>query len=33
MHEGSQPYWKTPERIGEHHPPLESARQAQQLSR
>jgi hypothetical protein len=36
MHEGSEPYFKTPDRIGrehEHHPPLEPARQAQQLSR
>jgi hypothetical protein len=33
MHEGSQPYWKTPDRIEREHPPLEPARQAQQLSR
>jgi hypothetical protein len=33
MHEGSQPYWKTPERIDGEHPPLEPSRQAQQLSR
>ena len=33
MHEGSQPYWKTPERIEGNHPPLESSRQAQELSR
>ena len=33
MHEGSQPYWKTPARIEGNHPPLESARQAQALSR
>jgi hypothetical protein len=33
MHEGSEPYWKTPERIGVQHPTLEPARQAEQLSR
>jgi hypothetical protein len=34
LHEGSDPFWKTPDRIpGEQHPPLASARQAQQLSR
>jgi uncharacterized protein YceK len=34
LHEGSNPFWKTPDRIpGEQHPPLASARQAQQLSR
>lgn len=35
MHEGSQPFWKTPVRIGDEseHPPLESARQAQEMSR
>ena len=33
MHEGSQPFWKTPERIEGQHPPLESPRQAQTLSR
>jgi hypothetical protein len=32
MHEGSQPYWKTPERITGKHPPLEPSRQAQELS-
>jgi hypothetical protein len=33
MHEGSEPFWKTPDRIGVDHPTLEPARQAQQLSR
>jgi hypothetical protein len=33
MHEGSRPFWKTPDRIAVEHPPLESARQADQLSR
>jgi hypothetical protein len=34
LHEGSDPFWKTPDRIGtERHPPLAPARQAQQLSR
>ena len=33
MHEGSQPFWETPERIDSKHPPLESARQADELSR
>jgi hypothetical protein len=33
MHEGSQPFWKTPQLIASKHPPLESARQADQLSR
>jgi hypothetical protein len=34
LHEGSNPFWKTPDRIpGEQHPPLASARQAQELSR
>jgi hypothetical protein len=33
MHEGSRPFWKTPDRIGVGHPPLESAQQADQLSR
>lgn len=33
MHGGSEPFWKTPRRITANHPPLESARQAQQLSR
>ena len=33
MHEGSRPYWKTPQRINVDHPPLEPAHQAEQLSR
>jgi len=33
MHEGSQPFWKTPGHIEAEHAPLEPARQAQQLSR
>jgi hypothetical protein len=34
LHGGSDPFWKTPDRIpGEQPPPLASARQAQQLSR
>ena len=33
MHEGSQPFWKTPKIIPAKHPPLEPARQADQLSR
>lgn len=33
MHEGSRQFWQTPDRIGGAHPPLEPARQAQQLSR
>jgi hypothetical protein len=33
MHEGSRPYWKTPDRIAREHPALEPARQAEQLSR
>jgi uncharacterized protein YceK len=33
MHGGSRPYWKTPVRIAVDHPPLDPARQAQQLSR
>lgn len=33
MHGGSRPYWKTPVRISADGPPLEPARQAQQLSR
>jgi hypothetical protein len=32
MHEGSYPYWKTPERIEGTHPSLEPARQAQRIS-
>ena len=33
MHEGSQPFWDTPERIDVDHPPLGPARQADSLSR
>jgi hypothetical protein len=33
LHEGSRPFWKTPDEIGVKHPPLEPARQADQLSR
>ncbi len=33
MHEGSQPFWKTPKIIPAKHPPLDSASQADQLSR
>ncbi len=33
MHEGSRPFWKTPDRIAREHPSLESARQADELSR
>ena len=33
MHAGSDPFWKTPPRIEGAHPPLESARQAQELIR
>lgn len=32
IHDGAEPFWKTPRRITT-HPPLESARQAEQLSR
>ena len=32
MHEGSDPYWKTPDRIVGEHPPLEPARQAERRS-
>ena len=32
MHEGSNPYWKTPERIEGTHPSLEPARHAQKIS-
>lgn len=32
MHEGSRPFWNTPDRIELEHPPLEPARQAQQIS-
>ena len=33
MHEGSQPFWKTPQLIPTKHPPLEPAKQADALSR
>ena len=33
MHEGSQPFWKTPDLIPTKHPPLAPASQADQLSR
>jgi hypothetical protein len=33
MHEGSDPFSKTPERIAGDHPPLESARQARTFDR
>jgi len=33
MHEGSDPYWRTPRTRGLVGPPLDSARQAHQLSR
>jgi hypothetical protein len=33
MHEGSQPFWKTPKVIPTKHPPLAPASQADQLSR
>ena len=33
MHEGSRPFWRTPDRIHIKHPPLERARQADELSR
>jgi hypothetical protein len=32
IHDGAEPFWKTP-RLVTSHPPLESARQAEQLSR
>jgi hypothetical protein len=32
MHDGAEPFWETPRRVAS-HPPLESARQAEQLSR
>lgn len=32
MHEGSQPFWKTPVRIGAEHPSLAPAEQAHRLS-
>lgn len=33
MHEGAQPFWKTPKIIPAKHPPLDSANQADELSR
>jgi hypothetical protein len=33
MHEGSQPFWKTPKIIPTKHPPLDPANQADELSR
>ena len=33
MHEGSQPFWKTPKIIPAKHPPLTPANQADELSR
>jgi hypothetical protein len=33
MHEGSQPFWKTPKLIPTKHPPLEPAQQADEMSR
>ena len=33
MHEGSQPFWKTPKLIPSKGPPLEPANQADKLSR
>ncbi len=33
MHEGSQPFWETPQIISTKHPPLEPAPQADELSR
>ena len=33
MHEGSRPFEQTPQIIDAEHPPLETARQADQLSR
>ena len=33
MHEGSRPFWKTPDLIPTKHPPLAPANQADQLSR
>ena len=31
--EGSDPYWRTPDRISREHPPLDAARQARTLAR
>jgi hypothetical protein len=33
MHEGAQPFWKTPKIIPAKHPPLEPASQADERSR
>ena len=33
MHEGAQPFWKTPKIIPAKHPPLGPANQAHELSR
>jgi hypothetical protein len=33
MHDGSEPFWNTPRRLTGKHGPLESAQQAEQLSR
>ena len=33
MHEGSRPFWKTPQLITAEHPSLEPANQADKLSR
>ena len=33
MHEGSDPFWKTPQRIAAKHPPLAPAEQARELDR
>lgn len=32
MHGGSDPFWRTPDRIGDAHPPLAPARHARQFS-
>jgi hypothetical protein len=32
MHGGSDPFWRTPDRVGDAHPPLDAARQARKLS-
>ena len=33
MHDGSEPYWKTPERIKDQHAPLDPSTHAERLSR
>jgi hypothetical protein len=33
IHEGSDPFWRTPDRIVGDHPSLEPARQAREISR